>query len=260
MASSSDLITLSSARAALGTTGQRWNLFWKCRKYSAWQRCLLSLPAAVCVSNIQLAGLLEFNFYLFKRATTPRVQSWSTVCLMLSGRRQRAVTACRCGSDGKLAFLIHIVWDCPLLLSLGNNMDCVFRASNWLTALEAELDQVGLITTTTNASGAVILTNVLLNLGMGTLLISKIREEFPDRIMNSYSVVPSPKVVLPFFQLRMSSIPSFRCPTLSWNLTTPHCLSTSLSRTQMRFLTLHYWCSDLMKMEVHALFVDLLHR
>merc|ERR1711972_789292 len=30
--------------------------------------------------------------------------------------------------------------------------------------------------------------------GMGTLLISKIREECPDRIMNTYSVVPSPKV------------------------------------------------------------------
>jgi len=30
--------------------------------------------------------------------------------------------------------------------------------------------------------------------GMGTLLISKIREEFPDRIMNTYSVAPSPKV------------------------------------------------------------------
>lgn len=30
--------------------------------------------------------------------------------------------------------------------------------------------------------------------GLGTLLISKIREEYPDRIMNSYSVVPSPKV------------------------------------------------------------------
>lgn len=29
---------------------------------------------------------------------------------------------------------------------------------------------------------------------MGTLLISKIREEYPDRIMSSYSVVPSPKV------------------------------------------------------------------
>lgn len=31
--------------------------------------------------------------------------------------------------------------------------------------------------------------------GMGTLLISKIREEYPDRIMNSFSVVPSPKVI-----------------------------------------------------------------
>jgi len=31
--------------------------------------------------------------------------------------------------------------------------------------------------------------------GMGTLLISKIREEYPDRIMNTFSVVPSPKVV-----------------------------------------------------------------
>merc|ERR1712045_404424 len=30
--------------------------------------------------------------------------------------------------------------------------------------------------------------------GMGTLLISKLREEYPDRIMNTYSAVPSPKV------------------------------------------------------------------
>jgi len=30
--------------------------------------------------------------------------------------------------------------------------------------------------------------------GMGTLLVSKIREEFPDRIMCTFSVVPSPKV------------------------------------------------------------------
>ena len=30
--------------------------------------------------------------------------------------------------------------------------------------------------------------------GMGTLLINKIREEYPDRIMTSYSVLPSPKV------------------------------------------------------------------
>ena len=29
---------------------------------------------------------------------------------------------------------------------------------------------------------------------MGTLLISKIREEYPDRIMATFSVMPSPKV------------------------------------------------------------------
>jgi hypothetical protein len=29
---------------------------------------------------------------------------------------------------------------------------------------------------------------------MGTLLISKIREEYPDRMMCTFSVVPSPKV------------------------------------------------------------------
>ncbi|XP_069104157.1 tubulin beta-2 chain-like [Argopecten irradians] len=30
--------------------------------------------------------------------------------------------------------------------------------------------------------------------GMGTLIISKVREEYPDRIMSTYSVMPSPKV------------------------------------------------------------------
>lgn len=30
--------------------------------------------------------------------------------------------------------------------------------------------------------------------GLGTLLLSKIREEFPDRIIMAISVVPSPKV------------------------------------------------------------------
>lgn len=34
--------------------------------------------------------------------------------------------------------------------------------------------------------------------GMGTLLISKIREEYPDRIMMTFSVVPSPKVLACF--------------------------------------------------------------
>ena len=102
--------------------------------------------------------------------------------------------------------------------------------------------------------------------GMGTLLISKIREEFPDRIMNSYSVVPSPKVWLCIYckQLSRNSIllearpPSCiyffnlnclligshhcsalmsdlcRCPTPSWSPTTPPCQSTSWWRTLMR--------------------------
>ena len=30
--------------------------------------------------------------------------------------------------------------------------------------------------------------------GMGTLLLQKIREEYPDRIMCTHSIVPSPKV------------------------------------------------------------------
>jgi tubulin beta len=30
--------------------------------------------------------------------------------------------------------------------------------------------------------------------GMGTLLISKLREEYPDRVMSTFSVIPSPKV------------------------------------------------------------------
>ena len=30
--------------------------------------------------------------------------------------------------------------------------------------------------------------------GMGTLLMSKLREEYPDRIMMSYPIFPSPKV------------------------------------------------------------------
>ena len=30
--------------------------------------------------------------------------------------------------------------------------------------------------------------------GMGTLLVSKVREEYPDRIMETISIIPSPKV------------------------------------------------------------------
>jgi tubulin beta len=55
--------------------------------------------------------------------------------------------------------------------------------------------------------------------GMGTLLISKVREEYPDRIMATFSVIPSPKVsdtvvepynaVLSFHQLVENSDESF---------------------------------------------------
>ena len=44
--------------------------------------------------------------------------------------------------------------------------------------------------------------------GMGTLLISKIREEYPDRIMNTFSVVPSPKVKL-LYMSRIVRKPAF---------------------------------------------------
>ncbi|KAJ6868425.1 hypothetical protein NC651_033481 [Populus alba x Populus x berolinensis] len=42
-----------------------------------------------------------------------------------------------------------------------------------------------------NLSG---LKNIRTGSGLGTLLISKIREEFPDRMMLTFSVFPSPKV------------------------------------------------------------------
>ena len=47
--------------------------------------------------------------------------------------------------------------------------------------------------------------------GMGTNLISKIREEYPDRIMNTFSVVPSPKVSDTVVEV---SIKSFTCNPL----------------------------------------------
>lgn len=43
--------------------------------------------------------------------------------------------------------------------------------------------------------------------GMGTLLISKVREEYPDRIMNTFSVVPSPKV----HKMKSKHFPSVVC-------------------------------------------------
>jgi tubulin beta len=47
--------------------------------------------------------------------------------------------------------------------------------------------------------------------GMGTLLISKIREEYPDRIMNTYSVMPSPKVCVFAFRLENACTLHYMC-------------------------------------------------
>nr|XP_045362622.1 tubulin beta-3 chain-like [Camelus bactrianus] len=97
--------------------------------------------------------------------------------------------------------------------------------------------------------------------GMGTLLISKVREEYPDRIMNTFSVVPSPKVsdtvVEPYnatlsihqlventdetYCIDNEALYDFSCPTL--NLATPtygdlnHLVSATMSgvTTSLRF-------------------------
>ena len=53
--------------------------------------------------------------------------------------------------------------------------------------------------------------------GMGTLLITKVREEYSDRIMETFLVFPSP-----------------RSPTPSSSPTTPPCRSTSSSKTPTR--------------------------
>jgi hypothetical protein len=55
--------------------------------------------------------------------------------------------------------------------------------------------------------------------GMGTLLISKIREEYPDRIMNTFSVMPSPKV---------------SCKTS--NMILSKCINTILTRVHFLFM------------------------
>ena len=71
--------------------------------------------------------------------------------------------------------------------------------------------------------------------GMGTLLISKIREEYPDRMMATYSVVPSPKVSDTVVEVDLLVVMS--CSTRSavlFSLTTRRFRSTSSSRTLTR--------------------------
>lgn len=93
---------------------------------------------------------------------TRRVPNSSTLCWMLSGKRRRERTACkvRCAAA---SFLI--------------NSDIELTAVFFHTGFQITHSLGG-------GTGA----------GMGTLLISKIREEYPDRMMCTYSVVPSPKV------------------------------------------------------------------
>jgi len=44
--------------------------------------------------------------------------------------------------------------------------------------------------------------------GMGTLLISKVREEYPDRIMETFSIIPSPKVTDPGWSVQLCALSS----------------------------------------------------
>ena len=72
------------------------------------------------------------------------------------------------------------------------NLAIASKASNWPTLLVSQLfvyfSKISCLFTIKFFLGGGT------GSGMGTLLISKIREEYPDRIMNTYSVVPSPKV------------------------------------------------------------------
>ena len=73
--------------------------------------------------------------------------------------------------------------------------------------------------------------------GMGTLLISKIREEYPDRMMCTYSVVPSPKVSDTVVEVKKKDS-AFLFGLFAHHRiispTTQRFLFISLSKTQMR--------------------------
>ena len=40
--------------------------------------------------------------------------------------------------------------------------------------------------------------------GLGTLMLSKLREEYPDRMMATFSILPSPKVSETIVEVRVS--------------------------------------------------------
>ena len=105
-----------------------------------------------------------------------------TLCWMSCARRPRAATACRVSG---------VQWE--------GGASCVRGGRVWaramlshealtqpLTPLFHAHPPTGFQVTHSLGGGT--------GSGMGTLLISKIREEYPDRMMCTYSVVPSPKV------------------------------------------------------------------
>ena len=81
--------------------------------------------------------------------------------------------------------------------------------------------------------------------GMGTLLVSKIREEYPDRIMNTYSVVPSPKVGFhqPFIKIVLS-VNCFQTSTWQVSDTVVEPYNATLSVHQLVENTDETFCID----------------
>ena len=79
--------------------------------------------------------------------------------------------------------------------------------------------------------------------GMGTLLISKIREEYPDRIMNTYSVVPSPKVKKIFINNRGLHVTCNYCVNIIYRAHAIICHSESVTASQEIKLKKHLYLS-----------------
>ena len=81
---------------------------------------------------------------------------------------------------------------------------------------------------------------------MGTLLVSKIREEYPDRIMNTYSVVPSPKVGFSaaFYKNSFLIVNCFQTPTSQVSDTVVEPYNATLSVHQLVENTDETFCID----------------
>jgi hypothetical protein len=101
------------------------------------------------------------------RVITLKVLNWLTLSWTLFARKPNLVTAC------KVIFFV--------ILSIPT---CLFLITNILYLFLTPLLGFQITHSLGGGTGA----------GMGTLLISKIREEYPDRMMCTFSVVPSPKV------------------------------------------------------------------